>query len=131
VASLAALATALTIIDPTEQRWRAGERSRLKGARILQVGVYRPTADVVTPGPRPRGAMLRRKSAPSTPRHRPSSAGHVPGTAGGDAPRPALAAAGPADRGPRAAGPIYGWFTAGFDTADVQEAKALLEELGG
>jgi predicted ATPase len=25
--------------------------------------------------------------------------------------------------------PIYGWFTEGFDTADLQEAKALLEEL--
>jgi predicted ATPase len=24
---------------------------------------------------------------------------------------------------------IYGWFTEGFDTADLQEAKALLEEL--
>ena len=24
--------------------------------------------------------------------------------------------------------PIYGWFTEGFDTADLQEAKALLEE---
>ena len=23
----------------------------------------------------------------------------------------------------------YGWFTEGFDTADLQEAKALLEEL--
>ena len=27
--------------------------------------------------------------------------------------------------------PIYGWFTEGFDTADLQEAKALLEALGG
>ena len=27
--------------------------------------------------------------------------------------------------------PIYGWFTEGFDTADLQEAKALLEELEG
>ena len=27
--------------------------------------------------------------------------------------------------------PIYGWFTEGFDTADLQEARALLEELGG
>jgi predicted ATPase len=27
--------------------------------------------------------------------------------------------------------PIYGWFTEGFDTADLQEAKALLEELSG
>jgi predicted ATPase len=25
--------------------------------------------------------------------------------------------------------PIYGWFTEGFDTANLQEAKALLEEL--
>jgi predicted ATPase len=24
---------------------------------------------------------------------------------------------------------IYAWFTEGFDTADLQEAKALLEEL--
>jgi predicted ATPase len=27
--------------------------------------------------------------------------------------------------------PIYGWFTEGFDTPDLQEAKALLEELVG
>jgi class 3 adenylate cyclase/predicted ATPase len=27
--------------------------------------------------------------------------------------------------------PIYDWFTEGFDTADLQEAKALLEELAG
>jgi class 3 adenylate cyclase/predicted ATPase len=27
--------------------------------------------------------------------------------------------------------PVYGWFTEGFDTADLQEAKALLAELGG
>jgi predicted ATPase len=26
---------------------------------------------------------------------------------------------------------IYGWFTEGFDTQDLQEAKALMEELGG
>jgi predicted ATPase len=26
--------------------------------------------------------------------------------------------------------PVYGWFTEGFDTADLKDAKALLEELG-
>jgi predicted ATPase len=26
-------------------------------------------------------------------------------------------------------GPVYGWFTEGFDTLDLKEAKALLEEL--
>jgi predicted ATPase len=27
--------------------------------------------------------------------------------------------------------PIYGWFTEGFDTADLQDARTLLEELAG
>jgi predicted ATPase len=26
--------------------------------------------------------------------------------------------------------PVYGWFTEGFDTPDLREAKALLDELG-
>ena len=26
--------------------------------------------------------------------------------------------------------PVYGWFTEGFDTRDLKEAKALLDELG-
>jgi hypothetical protein len=27
--------------------------------------------------------------------------------------------------------PVYGWFTEGFDTADLKDAKALLRELEG
>ena len=27
--------------------------------------------------------------------------------------------------------PVYGWFTEGFDTPDLKEAKALLDEIGG
>jgi predicted ATPase len=26
--------------------------------------------------------------------------------------------------------PVYKWFTEGFDTADLKDAKALLDELG-
>jgi predicted ATPase len=26
--------------------------------------------------------------------------------------------------------PLYNWFTEGFDTADLKDAKALLDELG-
>ena len=26
--------------------------------------------------------------------------------------------------------PVYGWFTEGFDTRDLKDAKALLEDLG-
>jgi hypothetical protein len=33
------------------------------------------------------------------------------------------------DEARRILGEIYGWFTEGFDTADLKEAKALLEEL--
>jgi predicted ATPase len=33
------------------------------------------------------------------------------------------------DEARRLLAPIYGWFTEGFDTADLQEAKALLDEL--
>jgi predicted ATPase len=38
------------------------------------------------------------------------------------------------DQGKRGAGrdllaPVYGWFTEGFDTLDLKEAKALLHEL--
>ena len=38
------------------------------------------------------------------------------------------------DQGRRAEGrdllaPVYGWFTEGFDTPDLKEAKALLDEL--
>jgi predicted ATPase len=27
--------------------------------------------------------------------------------------------------------PVYGWFTEGFETSDLKEAKALLDQLGG
>jgi hypothetical protein len=30
---------------------------------------------------------------------------------------------------PLGACPVYGWFTEGFDTLDLKEAKALLDEL--
>ena len=32
-------------------------------------------------------------------------------------------------RSPRVAGRIYGWFTEGFDTPDLIDAKALFDEL--
>jgi predicted ATPase len=30
---------------------------------------------------------------------------------------------------PATSAPVYGWFTEGFDTQDLKEAKALLDEL--
>ena len=44
-------------------------------------------------------------------------------------PRPPLARSGKAHRSRDLLAPIYGWFTQGFDTPVLKEAKALLEEL--
>ena len=40
-----------------------------------------------------------------------------------------LAAEGRRDEGRRTLADVYGWFTEGFDTADLREAKALLEDI--
>jgi predicted ATPase len=40
-----------------------------------------------------------------------------------------VARSGEARRGARLLAPVYGWFTEGFDTRDLKEAKALLGAL--
>jgi hypothetical protein len=40
-----------------------------------------------------------------------------------------VAAAGQAQRSHALLAEVYGWFSKGFDTKDLQEAKALLAEL--
>ena len=42
-----------------------------------------------------------------------------------------LKAQGTIDEAREMLGQIYGWFTEGFDTADLKEAKALLDGLNG
>jgi predicted ATPase len=43
-------------------------------------------------------------------------------------PRKPLARAGEGEQARELLAPVYGWFTEGFDTRDLKEAKALLEE---
>jgi predicted ATPase len=42
---------------------------------------------------------------------------------------PAFGRSGPARKAHNLLAPIYSWFTEGFNTADLKDAKALLEEL--
>jgi predicted ATPase len=42
---------------------------------------------------------------------------------------PSLARPGKVQQARELLAPVYGWFTEGFDTRDLREAKALLEEL--
>ena len=44
-------------------------------------------------------------------------------------PRAPLARPGKPQQAHELLAPVYGWFTEGFDTLDLKEAKALLEEL--
>ena len=59
----------------------------------------------------------------------PPPAGEVAGAAGGDEPRRLWQQQGKQEEAHQMLSEIYNWFTEGFDTKDLQEAKALLEEL--
>ena len=74
---------------------------------------------------------MRRRPKPvsSRPWPCPPPAGQVLGAAGGHEPESAVAAPGQRAEARELLAPIYGWFTEGFDTADLQETQTLLEEL--
>ena len=56
----------------------------------------------------------------------PASSKPILGTPRGDQHRAALARPGQAEQARDLLAPVYGWFTEGFDTRDLKEAKALL-----
>ncbi|HEV8717561.1 MAG TPA: hypothetical protein VGX03_32660 [Candidatus Binatia bacterium] len=58
-----------------------------------------------------------------------AATGQVAEVAGGAELELAVAAAGQERRGSQDVGRDYSWFTEGFDTADLKEARMLLEEL--
>ena len=66
---------------------------------------------------------------PTGHRYRPQAAGEVPGAAWHNQPRPLWVEQGERQKARDLLAPIYGWFTEGFDTADLKDAKALLDEL--
>jgi class 3 adenylate cyclase/tetratricopeptide (TPR) repeat protein len=108
------LAEAMQIVDRTGERWLEAELYRLRGQLLLRRGhadtaeeLYRKALSVA----REQEAKLwELRAAVSLARLR-------------------------RDQGCRAEAhdilaPAYGWFTGGFDTQDLKNAKALLEELG-
>jgi predicted ATPase len=104
---------ALQIVERTGERWFAAELNRHKGQLLLRQGhsaaaeeLYRKALDIAEE----QGAKLwELRAAVSLARLR------------RDQGRPAEAR--------DLLAPVYGWFTEGFDTPDLQEAKALLEAL--
>jgi class 3 adenylate cyclase/predicted ATPase len=112
---LQALAEAHTLVEQQEERWWEAEVYRLRGVLLLrQPGT--PPAEAETwlwraldVAHRQQAKSLELRAAMSLARLWQQQGKHAEA-------RDLLA-------------PIYGWFTEGFDTADLQEARALLEAL--
>ena len=102
--------------DTGERCWEA-ELYRLKGELLLAqlCGAARRGGNLFSPGPR----------------HRPPPAGEVLELRAAMSLSRLWQQQGKRAEAHELLAPIYGWFTEGFDTADLQEAKALLEELAG
>ena len=112
---LQALAEAYTLIEQHEERWWEAEVCRLRGVLLLRQAV-----------PQPEEAeacfqraleVARRQQAKSLELRAAMSLARLWQQQDRRAEAHALLA------------PVYGWFTEGFDTVDLQEAKALLEEV--
>ena len=106
---------ALEIVERTGVRWLAAELYRHKGQLLLRLGhseaaeeLYHKALSIAEE----QGAKLwELRDAASLARLRRDQGRHAEA-------RDLLA-------------PVYGWFTEGFDTQDLKEAKALLDELEG
>ena len=114
-AGLTVLAEALTLAETTGERWYDPELYRLKGALLLQQSLdnqaeaeacFHHTLDIA-----------RNRQAKSLELRAATSLARLWQQRGKHQEAHDLLA------------PVYHWFTEGFDTADLQEAKALLEEL--
>ena len=108
------LAEALTLVDTTGERWYEAELYRLKGGYSC---------------PSPQTIRLRRRPVSSKPltiaRSQQAKSFEL---------RAATSLArlwqqqGKREEAQDLLAPVYNWFTEGFDTADLQDAKALLDE---
>ena len=111
--ALTLLDDALQIVERTGERWFAAELNRHKGQLLLRQGhseaaeeLYRKALSIAE---EQEAKLWELRAAASLARLR-------------------------RDQGRRAEArdllaPVYGWFTEGFDTPDLKEAKALLDEL--
>jgi predicted ATPase len=112
---LQVLAEALTLVEQHDERWSEAEVSRLRGLLLLQQSGT-PEAE----------AEIWMRRALDVARHQEAKALELRATV-------SLARLwqqqGKKEEAHQLLSDIYGWFTEGFDTKDLQEAKALLEEL--
>ena len=110
------LAEAFRLVDKTGERFYAAELHRLQGQLLLQQAI--PDAPRAEAYFHQALAIARHQQAKSLELRAAMSLSRLWQRQGQETDARELLA------------PVYGWFTEGFDTADLQEAKALLDELG-
>jgi predicted ATPase len=130
--ALSTLAEAQAVVDENGERLYEAELYRLKGQLTLQLGALADNSEYSIPAHTLRGTQseieaegyFRRaieiaglQNAKSWQLRSTSSLARL------------LAQVGRRDEARTMLAEIYGWFTEGFDTADLKEAKALLDEL--
>jgi predicted ATPase len=114
---LEALTEALATLAKSRVRWWEAELYRLRGALLLQGAVAQPGEaeacfhQALTVARRQQAKSLELRAAMSLSR--------------------LWQQQGKREEARELLAPVYSWFTEGFDTADLQEAKALLDELRG
>ena len=113
---LQALAEAHTLVEQQEQRWWEAEVTRLRGTLLLQQS--EPLQAEAETWLQQALAVARRQQAKSLELRAAMSLARLWQQQGKRQAAHDLLA------------PVYEWFTEGFDTADLQEAKGLLQELG-
>jgi predicted ATPase len=113
-AGLRAVAEALTLVATTEVRWWEAELHRLQGDLRLQLPI--PDITQVEACLQQALAVARGQQAKSLELRAALSLSRL------------WLQQGKRDEAQQLLAEVYGWFTEGFDTPDLQEAKALLEE---
>jgi len=109
------LAEALTQADTTGERWYEPESHRLKGELLLQQSSDNQAEaencfqQAITVAQNQQAKSLELRATTSLAR--------------------LWQQQGKREEAHQVLGDVYGWFTEGFDTADLQDAKALLDEL--
>ena len=113
---LALLDEALTLVDKTDARWPEAELYRLHGELLMQQGT-RPQEGEAEARFAQALAIARRQGTKALELRAALSLSRLWQQQGKPQDASALLA------------PVYGWFTEGWATADLQEARTLLDEL--
>jgi predicted ATPase len=111
---LEAIAEGLAIVPRTDERWWEAELHRLEGELLRAIGAQ---ASKVEPSFHLSLKIARRQEARSLELRAATSLARF------------WRDQGQTDKAHDLLAPVHGWFTEGFDTADLKEAKLLLDDL--